>query len=271
MDWLESIIYGLISGLTEFMPISSSSHQTVFRFLVGVDNVSPLQQLLIHIASLVAIFTAYRPAQDLLQNRGTANRRRKRNHNITTLDMRVIKTSFIAYLTIYILLSGMLSISNDLVIISVFLIVNGIILFTPERMLQGNKDAKSMSSIDSALIGAFAALCAFPGISRIGCSSSVAVARGADRQQALKWSLLLSILALIVLCLLDLYQIFFYTSTITFYNFVCWLLSAGSAYLSSYLGIKFIQFLAIKTNFSGFAYYSWGAALFTFILYLTVV
>jgi hypothetical protein len=89
-------------------------------------------------------------------------------------------------------------------------------------MLQGNKDAKSMSSIDSILIGAVGGLSVFGGISRIGCTSSVAVARGADRQQAIKWSLLLSVFALASLCCLDLYQLFFYNSeTISFYGDYC--------------------------------------------------
>ena len=272
MNWFESIIYGFVSGISEFMPISSPAHQAVLRFFVGVDNISPLQQLLIHIASIAAIFTAYRSAQELLRQRDTRSRRRTRNSSITPLDMRIIKTSFLAYLLIYILLYIFVDISNNLLLLSVFLSINGAILFIPERMLQGNKNAKSMSSIDSFLIGAVSGLSAFAGISRIGCTSSVAVARGADRQQSLKWSLLLSIFALGALCCLDIYQLFFYhTESISFYRILCMLLSAVSAYFSSYLGIKLIQFILIKTNLSGFAYYSWGASLFTFILYLTVV
>lgn len=271
MNWFEAIIYGLISGIAEFMPISSPAHQAVYRLFVGVDSVNPFQQLLIHIASLIAIFTAYRSAQELLQQRDARGNRKRRNHNLSSLDMRIIKTSFVSYLIVYILLLSVVDSSNDLLLISMFLVINGIILFVPHRMLQGNKDAKSMSSIDSVLLGTVSALSFFPGISRIGCASSLAVARGADRQQALKWSILMSIFALGAFCLIDIYQLFFYTGdAVTFYSILCWLLSAGGAYISSYLGIKLIQFLTIKTNLSGFAYYSWGAALFTFILYLTV-
>jgi hypothetical protein len=47
-------------------------------------------------------------------------------------------------------------------------------------------------------------------------------------------------------------------------------LASLTAFVGSYLGITFIRFLAVKVGFSGFAYYSWGAALFAFILYLTI-
>lgn len=271
MNWFEAVIYGLISGLTEFLPISSFAHQTIFRFFVGMDMANPVQQLLIHIASLAAIFAAYRPSQDLLSQRQSGNRRKRRYQNITALDMRIIKTSFWSYLAIYILFYSLLGITNNLLSISIFLLFNGIILFAPERMLRGNKDAKSMSSVDSILIGSIAALSVFSGISRIGGASSVAISRGADRQNALKWSLLLSVFAISALCVFDLYQIFLFSDAITFYNVFCWFLSAASAYIGGYLGIKLILFIAIKADFSGFAYYSWGASLFAFILYLTVV
>ena len=129
-----------------------------------------------------------------------------------------------------------------------------------------------MSLLDSYLIGIAGALSAFPGISRIGSSTSVAYARGAVRQNALNWALLLSIPALVALMGMDILNIITNISAVNFWSsFLYYILAAGSTYIGGCFGILLMKFLTVRTGFSGFSYYSWGAALFTFILYLTVV
>ena len=129
-----------------------------------------------------------------------------------------------------------------------------------------------MSLLDSFLIGIAGSFSAFPGISRIGSTALAASARGADRQNTLNWALLLSIPALITHMGLDVFSMVANINAVNFWSsFFSYILAAAGTYIGGYFGILLMKFLTVRTGFSGFSYYSWGAALFTFILYLTVV
>ena len=90
-----------------------------------------------------------------------------------------------------------------------------------------------------------------------------------DMQQAYKWSLFLSIPALIVLSCFDLYGVFITGFAGTNFTFILQCLISGCfAYLSTYFAITVMKVLTTRAGFFNFSYYSWGAALFAFILYL---
>jgi undecaprenyl pyrophosphate phosphatase UppP len=107
-----------------------------------------------------------------------------------------------------------------------------------------------------------------PGISRITGITAVGQLRRCDRRYILDIGLILCIPALIVLIVFDFIALF--TAGGAAVGFLTCLLALLTAFVGGYLGITFIRFLAVKVGFSGFAYYSWGAALFAFILYLTI-
>ena len=128
-----------------------------------------------------------------------------------------------------------------------------------------------MTGFDSLLIGLCGGLGMLPGISRTGFATTAALIRGADRQQALNWSYLLSIPILIGLMILDIYgMITFGVASLSFSLFLQYLASAAVAFGGAYFAIHFMRFIAVNAGFVGFAYYSWGAALFSFIFYLTI-
>ena len=128
-----------------------------------------------------------------------------------------------------------------------------------------------MSRLDGFLIGLSGVLSVFPGISRVGATLSAASARGADRHNALSWSLLLSIPALVVLMGFDVLNLA--TQGIDAFvvqRLIEYILTFITAYGGGYLSILIMRFLAVRSGFSGFAYYCWGASLFTFILYMAI-
>ena len=69
MSWFESIIFGLFSGLTEFLPVSSSAHQQIMMHLFGVDVRDPVRDFFIHIAMLVAVVTSCKSFFDIIKRR----------------------------------------------------------------------------------------------------------------------------------------------------------------------------------------------------------
>ena len=190
---------------------------------------------------------------------------------IKVLDLRLMRTAAIVLALGFVLYSRIHQWSWDLHYIAPVLILNGILVYIPMHIATGNKDARSMSQLDSILLGLAGYLGMVPGISRVGMISSVAIARGAGREQALNWSLLLSIPALICLIGFDIYGIMTVgLGSLSFAVLLQILLSAAAAYAGSYISIRFMRFMAVQVGFSAFSYYCWGAAMFCFIMYLTV-
>lgn len=274
MNWIQSLIYGLVSGLSEFLPISSHGHQSLLIQLFGMDTRDPIRDLVVHLSLLLALYTGCRTIIEQLRREQNLKVHNRRNHRTThgVLELRLIKNAAIPMLIGMLLLSYGRKTDINLLTLSLFFLINGIILFIPSRMMQGNKDARTMSGLDSLITGCAAAFSALSGISRIATTTSVTLARGADRQKALTWALLLSIPALIALLGIDLIHIVSQFGQIHFWaNFLGYFLSGVTAFCGGIIGIDFIKFLTVRTGYTAFAYYSWGAALLSFLLYLTVV
>ena len=272
MNWFHSIFYGLISGIAQFLPISATAHQKLYLLFSGAAEFHPLQMLLIHIGCIAGILTNAKHFMDLLLKKTGKNYRSKNRTDPEVYDLRMVKTASVPLLLGFTILYLFKFPSDNLIILMVLFLINGIALYIPERMLRGNKDARFMSVLDSYLIGISGSLSALPGISGVGFIYSSAIARGADRKHAFRWTIMLSFYVLCAMSVFDVVSLFSYTGeSVKFISILYWLLSALFAYLGSCISIRMIQFLSVRNGISGFAYYSWGAALLVFILYLTVV
>lgn len=275
INWLESILFGLVSGFAEFLPVSSQAHKAIFLYLSGIDGEHPIMSLFIHIGTFLAIILSSRVLLRRLyremQLKNLPKRRRRRHPDPqSTADVSLIKTASVMMLIGFVAYIHTSQWGSRLELIALFLVINGILLHVPLHFPQGNKDSRNMSALDGTLIGFGASLAMLPGVSRVGSVSSFAAARGADMQQAFKWGLLLSLPAIAAWICLDVYTVV--TSGLMGVDFIflikCLLCGAASCFSAS-LGITFMKFIAVRAGFSGFAFYSWGAALFAFILYLT--
>lgn len=269
MSLLNSILYGLISGLTEFLPVSSLSHQAVLMRLMGEGQRNPIRDLLIHIAVILALLTACRPMFSKIQRERRLVHSRRRSSTKDLYDLRLIRTATAPLIICSLLTVSTSHMGSNLVYIALFSLVNGIILIIPEYIRQGNKDARSMTGLDGIILGLCSSLSIFPGISRIAAMHTYAAARGADKQHSLNWALLLSIPSLVLLCVFDIAGLFTATvGPISIVILIGYILSALSAFFAGYAAIMIMQFLTVRNGFSGFAYYSLGVSLFSLILYL---
>ena len=271
MNWLEGLFYGLVSGLSDFLPISSIAHQTLLIRLFGLDGRDYLCDLLVHIALLLAIYTEYKSTIVYIYREKTLRGSRKyRTGSNVHFDVRLVKHAAVPLIIGLFLYPFTHKTEQNLLFLSLFLILNGLILFLPSRILNGNKDARSMTLLDSTCIGLGGVLSVFPGVSRIGTMTSVGIMRGADKQKSMNWAFLLSIPALLFLGAFDIMQIFTQGVGLRWISVLSYLLAAIGAYLGGYISIRLMKYLTIRVGFATFAYYSWGAALFSFILYLLV-
>ena len=159
--------------------------------------------------------------------------------------------------------------NGNLPVIAIFLILNGIILHIPLYLPKGNKDARSMSRLDAVLMGIGSAMTVIPGVSRVGITTSIGVARGATPQNAYKWGMLISIPALAVIIVLDLVSVVTAGLGELDFSFILQCIMCGcAAYIGATGGISVMKMIVHRNGIENFSYYCWGAALFTFILYM---
>lgn len=275
LQWFQSFIYGLLCGFTEFLPVSSQPHGILLGRLFGVSELGGLLPLAVHIGALLALLLQFRPQLGRLSREqklaSEPPRRRKRQPDPATLiELKLLRIAVIPLLLGFVAYPWVGDQGERLWILGLSLVLNGVILYIPQFMVRANKSACHLSGVDSLLIGLGGALAVIPGISRVGTLHSVATMRGTDREYALQTALLLCIPALVVQLVFDGIIFFSALSGITFLTVICAVTACAVAAVSSYFSILFIRFLSVNAGFSGFAYYSWGAAMLAFILYLAI-
>ena len=274
MNWLQSLLYGFLAGATEFLPVSSEAHRGLLSLLYGVE-VNPFVDLLVHLGVLLALVLSCIPQLTRMKRERTLVRmhpkQRRRPLDTQTLNnMRVLRICLIPLFLGFVAWPFTHNLNQRMWLSALMLTLNGIVLYIAPYVPQGNKDASTASGLDGLLMGLGAVLAMLPGVSRIAGFTTVGILRGCQRSYALELALLLCIPALIVLILFDVYFIIATGAAIT----AAWVLSGviamAMAIPTAYLCITFLRFLSVKVGFSGFAYYSWGAAMFIFILYLSI-
>jgi undecaprenyl pyrophosphate phosphatase UppP len=276
MIWnaLHSVLFGLISGFAQILPVSAEAHQMLFGKLTGAGPELVGFRFVCRLAALAAILMRVWPnIRRMLRERRLLSvppRRRRRQPDPTViLDMRVLKSALIPMALLLLLYIPLKDLGNELWSLALLFLANGLILHIPQYFRTGNKDSRTMAPLDVFLCSVGGGVSAVPGISFMAGWTSVSQLRGADRQYALNMGLMLLIPVLLILTVFDFY-LGIVSAAFSAQLLLLYLLCAAAAFAGTYFGILFLRFLAVRVGFSGFAYYSWGAALFAFILYLTI-
>ena len=274
LNWFESLIYGLVCGFTEFLPVSSEAHGILFSRLVGVMDAGYAMRLAVHIGMLIALMMLY-GAQISRLNRerriaAVPYRRRKRQPDgASILELSLLKIAAVPLVLGFVAYPWVGSQGNRLWILGLALVLNGFILYFPQFVPGANKDIRTMSRLDAFLMGLGGAVAVFPGISRMGATLSTAHVRGVERQHGLQTAMLLSAVSLVVYIAIDIVYLFATRfAGFSFFTVIYMILACGASAFSAYFGILLMRFLSVRIGYAGFAFYNWGAALFAFIIYL---
>ena len=276
LSWLQNLIYGLISGLTEFLPVSAQAHQTMMLRLFGVTDAGYLTGFMVRVSVLLALFLNCRDHIEHLRREQRlkmipVSRRKRQPDPRKILELRLLKSALIPALLGFLFYSQICKYNQNLLLIAFLLIMNGIVLYYPQTARSGNKDARSMTGFDSILLGIGGSLGLFAGLSRVGFITSVAAVRGADKEHSLNWALLLSIPVLIVYLIFDAFAVMSSgAGALGLMAAIGYALAALGAFVGASLSLHMMRSFSRKVGFSGFAYYCWGAALFTFIMFLSI-
>lgn len=276
MSLLQAILMGLIQGLTEFLPVSSSGHLALFKLLFGVEtDTGILFDVLLHVGTLVSICVVYyrdiikliiggfgilRDAfvnvviffRNRIKKEDESYRRIVRNSYrklVLLLLVSTVPTGIIGFFG-----RDVVSMASEILIVpGICLIVTAVMLFAADRIRDGGKLPKSVTYTNAFGVGIVQGIATLPGLSRSGSTVTACLACGYQRSFAVKYSFLMSIPAILgalVLELTDLSEVVVSPAEIVYY-IVGMLVAAVVGFIS----IKTVLVIVRRRSFTVFAVY----------------
>ena len=273
MSYLTAVLLGVVQGIAEFLPISSSGHLALLQNIFHIEEADLLFDVMLHIGTVLAvIFTYKRDVQDLIRGglgligMGKDRRRktpkaRQRRH----MAVFVIVGSFPLLLAIP-LKSWVETMSENTIFVGVMLIITGLILYLTGKYAGREKAEDKVSLLDVLLVGLGQVVAVIPGISRSGTTISVGMLRGMPKTYAVKFSFLLSIPAVLGAAVLELAEAV--SMGIDVSRIPACLLGMLASMVAGYFSIRLLRWSAARSKLGGFAYYCWGAGIVALLLSL---
>lgn len=269
MTYLLSILMGIIQGVAEFLPISSSGHLALFQTFFGMENVEEKYMfftVLLHFGTLISVCVVYwRDIADMIREffLGIAALAGRKDTGVTPPPARrMVMLIIIATLPLFIMVllqDAINQLFSNSIMVSCALMATGFILFFSDRLAKGHKTARNATVVDALIVGCGQALAVIPGLSRSGTTISVGMLRGFDRSFAVRFSFLLSLPAILganVLEIKDAVEAGFPMEELPMY-----LVGVAVAAVVGYFAIRLVKSLADKGKFGKFAYYCWAVGL----------
>ncbi len=268
-----AILLGLVQGITEFLPVSSSGHLSILNNLFGLTTAEDghlLFDVLLHLGTMIAILVVYwqdvkAMAQEtlgLMDLGPQAGRQPGRRPGARLFSMIVIAT--LPLLLILPIKDQLEGLYDKNIFIGVALILTGCMLYVSDRMIPGGKTVGGMTLLDALIIGLCQCVAVIPGLSRSGTTITAGIATGLRRDFAVKFSFLLSIPAVLganILSLVDAVR-----KGVDWSCFPAYLIGMAAAMVSGIAAIELLQFIARRGKFGGFAYYCWVVGALSIIL-----
>lgn len=273
MTFLSSFLLGLVQGIAEFLPISSSGHLAIAQNLLGMSDAGTVPEffdVLLHLGTLVAVFVAYwADIKDMVLEffRGAGDLIHHSTPNPVPPARRLILLIILGTLPLFVVLpvkDAVQSLSNSMVFIGAALIVTGVLLFVSDRVKKGRKNERTATWLDVLIVGLGQAIATMPGISRSGMTITTGCFVGFERKFAVRFSFLLSIPAVLganILSLADAAK-----AGINWAEMPVYLVGVVTAAVVGYLCIRLLRFIADRGKFGAFAYYCWAVGVLTLVL-----
>ena len=271
MTYLSSFLLGLVQGLAEFLPISSSGHLSIAQNLLGLNTEIPeFFDVLLHLGTLVAVFVAYwRDICDMVAEliHGVGDLVHGTTPRQVPPARRLILLIIVGTLPLFILLpihKQVQALSNNMVFIGAALVVTGFLLFACDLVRKGKKTERTATIADVLVVGLGQAIATLPGISRSGMTITTGCFMGFERKFAVRFSFLLSIPAVLGANILSLKDAL--DDGIIWAEVPMYVVGVITAAVVGYACIRLLRLVAEKGRFGAFAYYCWAVGLLTLLL-----
>ncbi len=216
MDYAQAIWLALLQGLTEFLPISSSAHLIVLPELIGWEDQGVGFDVAVHIGTLLAVVMYYRNDLKLIISDWWGTVFGKTATMYSRLAWHVIIGTIPAVLVglVFVLFDGLSEVLRSPLIIAATTIVFGLLLLFSEALANELSSLKDLRWHDSLLVGIFQAIAFIPGTSRSGITITAGLFLGLEREEAARFSFLLSIPVIALAGLSNGYKLFRSTESV---------------------------------------------------------
>ena len=276
MSLLQAIFMGIIQGLTEFLPVSSSGHLALFKNLFGVKTETGLLfDVLLHLGTLVAIFVVYYKdifrmivegcgiLYDAALNVGTFLKNRLHHeelpyrrviHNSYRKFVMLVIVSTIPTGIIGIVGSDLVEMSEQILIVpGICLIITGVLLLIAQHHPDGKKTPKTVTYSNAFGIGIAQGIATMPGLSRSGTTIAACMMSGFGRNFAVKYSFIMSIPAILGAVVKELIG----TSgiAVSHTEMLYYLIGTVIAGVVGYICMKTMLVVVRRKKFTGFSIY----------------
>ena len=264
MSYLSAVIQGLIQGFTEFLPVSSSGHLSLYQYFTGTSSEgSLLFSVMLHFGTLVAVLIAFWPTvwqllieflsifTDLFTGklfRGYPRPYRRMLYFLVLSCLPLLVVPFVQDL-----IEGF-STDNSIIAEGCFFLITALLLTLADKAVKGIKTARSMTAGDAAAIGVAQLFATLPGISRSGSTVSAGLLMGLDRTFAVTYSFILGLPAILAAGLLDLKDVI--QAGELGIPIGPALVGMAVAAVSGLLSIKLVKYIVSSDKFGIFAWYT---------------
>ncbi|MEW6686261.1 MAG: undecaprenyl-diphosphate phosphatase [Candidatus Edwardsbacteria bacterium] len=271
MSLLSVIILGLVQGLTEFLPISSSGHLVLMEHLLKVKMSGVTFEVFLHFGTLIAVIVAF---QKELRKMVQGIFRGSLTEPSVRLFFLLLFATIPAAVVGFFLKSSIEKTFQSMTFVASALLFTGVILFLtrfvrrdPPLILKRStgiaEDKCGVNVVQASIIGLAQALAILPGVSRSGMTISAGLFSGIKGKDAAEFSFLLSIPAILGATILELKEILSSIRTIPIISYTLGVIIAA---ISGYLAIKLVLNFIKKGKFEWFAYYCWTIGILGLVL-----
>ena len=276
MSVLTAVVLGLVQGIAEFLPISSSGHLAIAEHLLnmqGAASVPDFYDVLLHLGTLVAVFIAYwEDIRDMVVEffAGIGDLAHHSTPNPVPPARRLILMIVIGTLPLFVMVPFrhfFTGLGDNMYFIGGALIVTGILLFASDRVRRGRKTEKTATMLDALLVGVGQAIALCPGVSRSGMTITTGCFVGFERKFAVRFSFILSIPAILGANILSIKDAV--DAGINWSEMPMYLIGVAVAAVTGYLCIRLLKMIADRGRFGAFAYYCWTVG--ALVLIFTIV
>ncbi len=272
MTYFSAFLLGLVQGVAEFLPISSSGHLAIAQNLLGMKEAGAIPEffdVLLHLGTLLAVFAAYwQDIRDMVLEffRGAGDLIHRTTPTPVPPARRMIVLIVIATLPLFAVLpirKTVQGLSSNMIFIGAALIATGFLLFASDLMRKGRKTEKNATWLDALIVGVGQAIATMPGISRSGMTITAGCFTGFERKFAVRFSFLMSIPAILGANILSIGDAI---GTVNMAEVPMYLVGVVTAAVVGYLCIRLLKMIADKGKFGFFAYYCWAVGVLTLVL-----
>ena len=252
MSWPESVLLGLLQGVTEFLPVSSSGHLVLAESILGVERSGVSFEVVVHLGTLTAVLAVFAtPLLTLL--RGLLSGEHESLRRLGMLALASVPAAAIGLL----LKSSVERTFDSPVFASSMLLVTGFVLWSLRLARRRRPSGGWPGPAGSLLVGLAQALAILPGISRSGATITAGIHSGVARRDSAEFCFLLSIPAILGAAALDIHSI----SGLSGASPGVMITGFLSASVAGYVALRLLLGIVAKGRLDRFRWYCWAAGL----------